>query len=202
MNGVNFLAFTLLFSTVVQTESLVKEGDRVWMIGDSNACLLMHELPRITKRNGVVFGGNPVAGSSIIQWDLELRNEYRELRRFNPDVVLVALGSNDAYFESHVIANEPPYLYRLLSRLRRKQTKVVWIGPPKLEYAKEGLLKIYNMLIPEVIVLDSRQIDIEMWDDKLHPSEAGRASWARWIWRKLTATPDFDKNTIPLQDGC
>lgn len=156
---------------------------RVWLIGDSNAWLLKPWLAR--KAVGCTFDGNPIGGSSVISWATRHDTEIAALRRFTPDVTIVGLGSNDAYMGVRIIRNEPPFLARLLRRVRGK---VIWLGPPDLPRARVGLEAFAAMIrdagLPYV---DSREVRISMWDDQLHPNEAGRAVWADWAWPRITA---------------
>jgi lysophospholipase L1-like esterase len=193
MDKIRLVAIVVfMLATTISEKSnanpLVSSNDRIWLVGDSNGYLLMQELPSLAKSDGIVFGGSPVPGSSVIQWT-NSNDEYIELNklsRFKPTVILVCLGSNDAYMGPRIIKNEQPFLNALLGKLSRNNRRVIWIGPPKLEKAKSGLEQFYQMVSPKVTYLDSRLIDVDMWDDKLHPSFSGRKKWANWIWEKLT----------------
>jgi len=178
----------LVFTTNAFAEPLVKSGSRVWVIGDSLAWLLMHELPVLAQKENVILKGNPVPGSSVISWSQRHNREIAVMNAFKPDVLVVCLGANDAYMGPDVIKNEPPFLAALLRRLQSKDRTIVWVLPPKLERAKRGLENFANMIESSVSyrVLDSHQIRIEMWNDKLHPSASGRAIWAQWIWNYLS----------------
>lgn len=175
----------ITFSVDLFAEPTITQSDHVWLIGDSNAFLLMQELPKLAKSDNIRFSGSPVPGSSVIQWT-KLNSEFVKINIFKPTVILVCLGANDAYMGSRIIRNEPPFLNDLLNKLSRDNRKIIWIGPPKLEKAVTGLEDFYQMVSPRVLYLDSRTIDIDMWDDKLHPSFSGRKKWASWIWEKLT----------------
>lgn len=161
-------------------------GDRVYLIGDSQAFLLQYDLAPLAKADGVPFGTAAIGGSSIISWAQGHDRELALMRRFYPTVLVVALGSNDAYMGPRIVANEPPYLRRLLGRLRGR---VVWVGPPDLPRARKGLEAVASMVKKEgVDYLDSRQVRLAMWDDQLHcarPHPDGCSKWARWVWSYL-----------------
>lgn len=162
---------------------------RIWLIGDSNAWLLKPELAWIARHYPwVVFDGVPVPGSSVISWANGYDREMSAMRRFRPDVVAIGLGSNDAYMGPRVIKNEPKYLQKLLDRI---PYPVIWIGPPLLEKVPKGQEAFTEMILNAGIpFLDSRDIEIEMWEDKLHPSPKGRLDWAYWTWTKLLQALD------------
>ena len=113
-----------------------------------------------------------------------------------PTVVLVSLGSNDACIGIRVVANEPPYLARMLKRLSKY--KVVWLGPLKigapegcgqrdcLSRAIPGLEAFYQMVSPLVPYLDARSIEVPTWNDLLHPNAVAQVTWANWVWEGLT----------------
>ncbi len=53
-------------------------------------------------------------------------------------MLLVVLGTNDAYMGPRIIANEPPFLAQLTAKLWRVTRNVLWIGPPKLANRPKG----------------------------------------------------------------
>lgn len=182
-----YICFCILtYSFICKADPLIKKDDRIWLIGDSNGFLIMQELPSLSKIDGYNLRGNPVGGSSVISWSFQLNKQLCEMNRFHPTVVLVCLGSNDAYMGPLIIKNELPYLNRLLSKLKKDDRKIIWIGPPTLGYKPIGLQAFVDMVRPVVMYIDSRDIKIEMWDDLLHPSFIGRKKWAKWVWEKLT----------------
>jgi hypothetical protein len=165
-------------------------GDRVYLIGDSQAFLLRYELAPLARADGVALGHSTIGGSSIISWSMRHQQQLQACRNFHPTLTLVALGSNDAYMGARVITNEPPYLKRLLRQMRGR---VLWVGPPDLPKAREGVDAVAGMVRAEgVEYLDSRSIQLAMWDDQLHcarPHPEGCSKWARWIWDQVRALP-------------
>lgn len=162
---------------------------RVGVIGDSQAFLLMQPdaLPAQAAQTNVRLLGRPAPGSSVISW---ARTDHDallvEVLQFRPDVLVLVLGSNDAYMGPRIIANEPPFLRRLVRKLSRVVGRVVWLGPPDLVLARPGVAAFYAMLrSAELDVLDSRNVRLTYWDDKLHPDEPGRRAWAAWAWQRI-----------------
>lgn len=166
---------------------LADRTDRIWMIGDSNAWFLMKVLPRIVAQDGATLKGNPVGGTSIIWWS-KATKELNQMRANYPDVLLIALGTNDAHFEQHAIPNFVGPLRKLMKRIRyRTDAQLVWVGPPSLSARpNRNIPKLIHMITQEhVLYLDSRGVHIPMWNDMVHPTVKGREIWARWIWRNL-----------------
>lgn len=192
----------VLFTTsVARAES--KDTDRIWLIGDSNSFLIYPNLAAKAKAAGVPFGGDPKAGSTVIQWATSLHREHWRARAFKPTIVLVALGANDACMGTRIIANEPPYLATLLKRLKNTGApQIIWLGPPKvgstdpavcyamkdcLARAVPGLDAFKAMITTNGLpYLDGRDSGAEMGSDLLHPTVKGRDTWVNWIWTQLS----------------
>jgi len=186
------LLLLLVTPAHAKTPPLVSQGTRVWVIGDSNGWLLMHELPKLARRDGVVLRGNPVGGTSIMWWNQRAHQRHiNQVVAFKPDVLLIVLGTNDAHFGSHVRKTFSRHLDQLLPKLGKSGARLVWVGPPKLPRRPErGADEVRKMVTErDILLLDSRQCVMPMWEDKIHPSFKGRKMWADWIWGKLTATP-------------
>lgn len=178
----------LLLPSFARAAPLVKQGDRVWLLGDSNGWLLMHELPKLAERDGVVLRGNPAGGTSVFWWTLpEHRKFLWEMNAFQPDVVVVVLGTNEAHFPAHVRANMPPAWRKLLAVVGRGGRRVVLVGPPMLPERIEPGAQAFRLMVADTAttMLDSQQCAFPMWPDGIHPSIPGRKIWATWIWNRL-----------------
>lgn len=162
---------------------------KVWVIGDSNGFLLMRHLKKLGRRDGVTVEGNPVGGASVLWWaSAENRPKFWPIRPFHPDLVLVVLGTNEAHFGASLIRNLPPYLDRLLKRLKGTKADILWVGPPRMpsERTQRGAQAVLEMVVNRgVSLLDSRDCPMSMWDDGIHPDEKGQELWASWIWAQV-----------------
>jgi lysophospholipase L1-like esterase len=192
---------TITCTLVCPVYAALSPDDRIWLIGDSLGVLIKPYLADKAKTEGLPFGGSPVAGSTIIQWDIELWREKWRMRAFKPTLVIVVLGANDACLAPHVIANEPPFLKSLNRQLNRTKARVVWMGPPKigstepllcwsmkdcLARAVPGLDAFKAMVVAEgATYLDGRNAGAEMGTDLLHPTVMGRVTWVNWAWDEL-----------------
>jgi lysophospholipase L1-like esterase len=169
-------------------------AERILLMGDSQAFLLKEELGEHARQAGHTFASVPVAGSTIIQWAepkndrWDIRKQWQLVHQFKPTIIVLSLGTNDAYMGCRIIKNEPPYLARLLRRLERTgASKIVWAGPPVLVRATKGLACLVDMLgRAGVLYLDARElVGMTYWDDRLHPDQVGQRLWADWLWRKV-----------------
>ena len=193
----------MLVSMMLVAASLIHSGDRVVLMGDSQAFLLGWEFPPLAEADGVTFTTVSMPGSSVISWSKGGR--WPDIHRARPSVLLVALGSNDACMGVRVVANERPFLKRFLRRVRAvKAREVVWLSPPKigtpqiLPQANSGQDAFASLLASEnVNFLDARAIEVPLWNDRLHCSRPqfygdsanGCQKWAGWVWERVTRSP-------------
>lgn len=215
-----FLALLALTDrATAQDAPLARRGDRMYVIGDSEAFLLMQELPALARASGVTLDSAVVPGSSVIQWSTVLHREWWQARRFRPDVLVVILGANDACMGTRIVHNEaativpgqPSYLERMLARIRRVRARtVVWLGPPAIGVPPQGVASRHPQAVAGLAefatmirgtglpYFDARDISVGMWDDQLHCSRPrhqrdpsnGCLTWATWAWRRLGLLPD------------
>jgi len=188
---------------------------KVCMMGDSQAFLLAQDMPSMTPA-GYAFGSSVAPGSSVISW--ALRNHARqwaELRRCKPDILLVVLGTNDAYMGPRIIRAEHPllplkrgdvpYLMWLMAKFERLSPNILWVGPPWLELRPSGVEHFQMMLSgmdgKRIKYLDSTMLALHFWEDKMHCdrlSQEGCPRWGRWIWQQVRDFQPADIEHPPL----
>jgi hypothetical protein len=197
---------------------LVHEGDRVLLMGDSEAFLLQWEMPLGAKEAGVEFKTVAIPGSSVISWSMHHYKEWWRIRKWKPDVVLVSLGANDACIGARVVKNEPPYLAKFLERMKKVAPReVVWVGPPHIGVPQKGTkslhpqaiqgLQLFAEMIEDagLVYLDARRIPVQMWSDQLHcarpqffgDSSHGCFDWSEWLWEELLDDLDLEQGNDP-----
>lgn len=201
-------------STVASADTRVRSGDRVLLMGDSEAFLLSHDFPQVIGQ-GVTFKTVAFPGSSVISWAERQPREWLQVFAFRPQVILVSLGANDACTGPSVVRNEGPFLGRFLKKLQRVQAReIIWVGPPKIGYPTENPkqctasravpgLELFAKMVKDagVFYLDARQVNIELWSDYLHCSRPafngdphnGCLTWASWVWGEIAPQEE---------DGC
>jgi lysophospholipase L1-like esterase len=144
-------------------------------------------LRELATEAGVPYLGAGVSGSRIDQW-IDSAWMQSSLDQLDPTLVLVSLGTNDAYsdFSAEQIVE---HMRSLLARIP-EEAEVVWIGVP-------GLPATYGGRSPKVETLEaieseapyyyeSHELEIPRGPDGLHPTAFGYAGWAGALWDWLT----------------
>lgn len=176
----------------------LRPGDRVLLIGDSLAVGLAVPLGALAKERKIPFQGIGVVGTRIDQWASSAALE-QALRTFQPTVVLISLGTNDAYMQGlDVAVRQAPFTDELLTKIEAAGPRaIVWISPPTLP-AKAGELAHVRELIsaqhaitfprvrPRVSIFPSERLVLARAPDQIHPVASGYAAWAGAIWQWLT----------------
>lgn len=167
-----------------QGPRVVPGQSRVLLLGDSMAEALIPPMKQLAKDDRIAFHGVAVRGSTVQQWarraDLE-----QIVNAAKPDLILVALGTNDAHLTPASLASEAPALQALLKRLRKTGAYVAWVGPPKIMRGDNGAVDWIRSAVPSADYYDSRSLLIGRGPDRLHPTVRGAAGWAAAIWRWL-----------------
>jgi lysophospholipase L1-like esterase len=159
------------------------EDTRLLLIGDSLAQGLSPHLKALATDAGLPYLGAGVAGSRVAQW-IDSQWLSAALQEFSPNLVLLCLGTNDAYSNLSV-QQERAHVDALLARLPA-QAEVVWVGPPLLPATYSG--RAAHVELVEAIAdrtehyYDSQELDIPRGPDGLHPTAAGYAGWAGALW--------------------
>lgn len=100
----------------------------------------------------------------------EIRNP---IRKYDPDVVLIVLGSNEALV---------PYPRHLRKPIRRVVDAIgdrtcYWIGPPMWR-EDTGIVEVLNDDVAPCTFFDSSDLSLERRPDRIHPTRAGSRTWA------------------------
>lgn len=168
----------------------VQPGSRVLLIGDSLAVGLGPYLKQLATDSQAPYVGSGVPGSRIDQWT---RSQWllQTLNEFRPDIVLVSLGTNDAYMRFDDSSRELQLAAqrRLLALLEESGAQVVWILPPELDpYMGKRPDDEFVARLSDAPdhVFDSAALEIPRGPDGLHPTMRGYGGWAGSIWQWLT----------------
>lgn len=163
-------------------------GSRVMVIGDSLAMGLQPHLNRLANEASVPFFGMAVSGSVIPQWAKSQRMRERATE-FEPTIVLVSLGTNDAYLNVEW-DEERAAFETLIEALEDTGASIVWVGPPTLPPTYAG--KSVNIDFLDELATSaphyfhSETVEIPRGPDQLHPTAAGYAGWAGTLWNWLS----------------
>jgi len=163
-------------------------GDtKILFFGDSLAQGVGPHLKGLATEERVPYLGAGRQGSRIDQW---VHSDWlaNAVEVYEPTLVLISLGTNDAYsaLSPEAVAESQR---ELLSKLPA-DADVVWVGVPALP-------ETYSGRHPNVEVLGaiekgaphyypSHELDIPRGPDHLHMTAAGYAGWAGALWEWLT----------------
>lgn len=109
-------------------------------------------------------------------------------------IVVVSLGTDDAYKPSTYASIAADFTRELLALLTSSGAQVVWIGPPKLpsSYNSKPLSSEVLEAIRVVVDgtdgatwLDSTNVNLPRQGDNLHPTPTGYVAWAKLLVQEL-----------------
>ncbi len=179
----------------------VRKGMRVLLIGDSLAVGMAPYFAALAKEAGGDFKAMATVGTTINAWSANA-DLKKLLETFQPELVLVSLGTNDSFMRgADVITKQQAQLeklYALLTQWPRSRDyglgpeHVVWIGPPTLPNPPSpGISKMIqdsagSALAPRYFYFHSEKLEMPRGPDKLHPTARGYAGWAGAIWHWLS----------------
>ncbi len=171
----------------------LKAGDRVLLLGDSLAVGLTVPLGSLTREHGLAFQAQATVGTRIDQW-ASSADLARTLETFRPTVIIVSLGTNDAYMKGPPDPGQrqAPYLDQLLTLLESAHPRaIVWLQPPSLPPAAAALSSIRQLIDTvrrrsHAFVFQSQKLALPRGPDGIHPVASGYAQWAGAIWQWLT----------------
>jgi lysophospholipase L1-like esterase len=167
----------------------IRRGLKVLLIGDSLAVGTAPHYAVLAKEAGVELKHLAVVGTRIDQW-AGSQELPKILQSFAPDLVLVSLGTNDAFMQGDVIGKQRAQLEKLLGVLAGRE--IVWIGPPALPTAPSpGIVTMIqdaagSALSPRFHYFHSERLQIPRGPDALHPTARGYAGWAGAVWHWLS----------------
>ncbi len=179
----------------------IRKGLRVLLIGDSLAVGLAPLFSALSKEAGVEFKSLAVVGTRIDQWaaSAELK---ATLEKFQPELVLVSLGTNDSFMRGEgIVAKQRAQLDKLLELLTTWPRRgdyglgpehIVWLGPPTLQNPPSpGIAPMIqdaagSALAPRYHYFHSERLKIPRGPDSLHPTARGYAGWAGAVWHWLS----------------
>lgn len=164
------------------------EDSKILIIGDSLANGMAPHFRGLADEEGLPLLAGAVNGTRVDQWK-QSRWLLQKLQEFQPTHVLISLGTNDAYTSKtpEEVANSTD---TLLDVIEAHNAHPIWIGAPALPESSagaplnEGILDEIRGVVP--YYFDSTTLEIPRGPDALHPSAAGYAGWAGFIWNWLT----------------
>jgi len=179
----------------------LRAGDRVLLVGDSLAVGLTAPFGALCQDNGIAFQAIATVGTRIDQW-ASAEPLTQALATFQPTIVLISLGTNDAYMVpspgQDIGARQAPYLDELLSKIEAARPRaIVWVSPPTLPPAAVSLPSVLTLIRsehaielgrikPRVAIFQTQNLVLPRGPDGIHPVARGYAAWAGALWKWLT----------------
>lgn len=187
----------------------LRPGDRILLVGDSLAVGLTAPLGALASEYGVPLQAIATVGTRIDQW-AQSDALTQALQTFQPTVVLISLGTNDAYMQpssgEDIGQRQAPYMEALLSKIEQYThtadygmgpRAIVWISPPTLPAAAISLPSVMALIEsehqialprikPRVSFFPTQSLTLPRGPDGIHPVATGYAAWAGAIWQWLT----------------
>jgi len=181
---------------------------RLLLVGDSHAQGLTPHLKSLATDQKVPFVALSKVGTRIDQWAQSVKLDDA-LRDFQPTLVLVSLGTNDAYQGTGTWEKEHAAYETLLGKLTSFSNKnangehpadgpflsagaeVIWVGPPRLPPKSLTGSPLDPAFLNELAnaapnYFHSEELAIPMGPDGIHPTASGYAGWAGALWVWLT----------------
>ncbi len=144
---------------------------KVLVLGDSMGEGIAYGLSQLKKRYPIRYKSFAKASTTTFYWNSELLKN-KEIENFAPDIVLIALGTNEW---NGVGSATKLRILKIYNKLESMGLKSVWVTPPVCDANKfyEMVYDVYGNH-----TYDSRMINLPRGPDKIHPTMKGYITWA------------------------
>ncbi len=159
---------------------MAAKAARVLHVGDSMVPLVGNYLRPIFQARGDTYSIVSVTSTSTLDWGGEKRLLQKAMYKFNPQVVVISLGSNELF---------DPTPRRRARSIRQivKDTRgrpCLWLGPPA--WKKDlGFIDVLKNNLGHCRFLDSTRLKLPRMADGRHPNWTGGYRWASAAWKVL-----------------
>jgi lysophospholipase L1-like esterase len=148
----------------------------VLLIGDSMAEGVGPWLQRKVEEVGGRFINGQERSSTIVWW--QGSGKLRELLvRHRPDVVFIALGSNEIFLEQPNL--RAPLIKEMVEELGARPG--YWIGPPSWK-PDSGLVRVIEENFQPGHFYNSNDLQVPRAPDGKHPTTQGYQTWTELVW--------------------
>jgi hypothetical protein len=159
------------------------EALRVLHVGDSMVPLVGNYLRPLVWKKKRNYWIDSIASSSTLDWGGDKRLLQDAMYRYNPDLILISLGSNELF---------DPTPERRAAAIRQIVTDTrgracLWIGPPAWK-RDLGFIDVLKKNLGHCRYFDSTKLDLPRMADGRHPDWTGGYKWASAVWRALGGT--------------
>ena len=175
------LLLALFYGTRRRTPKL-REGDRVYLFGDSLAQGLVSPLRKLLASRGIDLVADVQPGTRFDQWVSRGPNgAVPSGARF----ALISLGTNDSVANAAHLAQVPGWAQDISASLRSGGVTPVWLLPPPMRFSTRAAVDAVRATKDPVVEAK----DYPRYDG-IHPTPAGFETWAGDIVRALTLALD------------
>jgi lysophospholipase L1-like esterase len=151
-------------------------GRTVLLVGDSMAEGIAAPLQRKVEAAGGRFIDGHERSSTIVWW--QGSGKLRELLgQYHPDIVFIALGSNEIFIEQP--AERAPLIKEMVAELGARPA--FWVGPPSWK-PDTGLVHIIDENFQPDHFYNSNDLKVPRAPDGKHPTAQGYQAWTELIW--------------------
>jgi lysophospholipase L1-like esterase len=167
----------------------IRPDTRLMLVGDSLAVGMAPYFSCLSKEQKLPFDALAKVSTRIDQWAAsQVLTDH--VATFQPTLVLVSLGTNDAFMMGDVATKQRPALAQLIAKLSAGGAEIAWIGPPQLPgKPNAGLLALLKSAFPTANYFASETLPIPRGPDGLHPTAKGYAGWSGALWQWLSGPP-------------
>jgi lysophospholipase L1-like esterase len=175
MRGVGEAAFTA-WSGGAGAYPVSLTGKTALLVGDSMAEGIGWTMREKVENAGGRLVVIPWFSSTTAGWASEGRLKA-EIARYNPDLIFIALGSNEIFLSRPEI--QAPQIKQLVTQISNRPA--YWIGPPSWKPDKGIVRVIQDNFIPNRFY-NSNDLKVPRRKDGAHPTIEGYATWTDLIW--------------------
>ena len=153
------------------------KGKTVLLIGDSMAEGVGPWLQKRVEASGGRFINGQERSSTIVWW--QGSGKLREmLSRHQPDVIFIALGSNEIFLEKPEL--RAPLIKLMVEEIGERPS--FWIGPPCWK-PDTGLMRVIEENFQPGHFYNSNNLQLPRAPDGKHPTMQGYETWTELIWK-------------------
>jgi len=152
------------------------QNKTVLLVGDSMAEGVAPWLQKKVEAVGGRFINGQERSSTIVWW--EGSGKLRELlARHRPDIVFIALGSNEIFIEQPSL--RAPLIKQMVEEIGARPS--FWIGPPSWK-PDLGLVRVIEENFQPGHFYNSNDLKVPRAPDGKHPTAQGYQTWTDLVW--------------------
>ena len=157
----------------------------ILIFGDSMTILVANRLAQYGAKNGYKVTSVTWDSSSSVTWSqCDTLDNY--IRRANPDLIMIVLGSNELFLRDYNVRK--PNIQQMLAKMGN--IPYLWISPPNWKEDK-GYNEFMTSVLAPGTFYNSNDLDLPRQKDHIHPTTKGGETWTDSImkWVPKSAHP-------------